>query len=141
MVLLPLAVLSGMVVLGALASPPGTALGSAPEPYPPLHGGGYTGKPAPLSPDPLVQYVWSPSVNRSQLQIFTLRPKSVSVQAGSCKGSDSLTAASPHVTVTEPVRLLLDFGNENPAWLEFVGVPPVPRAVQSSLRQPQLKIQ
>jgi hypothetical protein len=106
--------------LGALAAPSGPPLGAAPEPFPPLHGGSFSGRAAPLSPDPLAEYVWAPSVNRSQLQIFTKYPSSVTVQAGSCAHADELAAASPRVTVTEPVRLLLDFGNENPAWLELV---------------------
>jgi alpha-L-rhamnosidase len=103
----------------ATASPP---LGAAPEPYAPLHGGQFSGRPAPLSPDPLVRYQFGPSVNRTALQLFTVRPTSVQVLRGGCVGCATLSssAAPPHATITAPLTILrIDFGVELPAWLEI----------------------
>jgi hypothetical protein len=89
----------------AEAGPP--PLGMAPELYQPLHGGAFTGKPAPLSPDPLVAYVFGPGVNHTALQIFTVRPVAVAVLSGKCDGCESLATATPKATITGPVQVLI----------------------------------
>lgn len=101
---------------------PPPPLGDAPEPYKPLHGGGFTGPAAALSPDPLVQYQYSdPSINYTALQIFTVRPVAVTVLAGghNCAGCARLASAAPAATVTGPCILRFDFGAELPAWFEL----------------------
>jgi hypothetical protein len=57
--------------------------GYAPEPYPYLNGGSFSGPPVPDSFDPLVQYVWPASVNASQLQCYLVLPKLVTISGGS----------------------------------------------------------
>ena len=52
---------------------PGSSLGVAPEPYTLLHDGGFTGRAAPLSPDPLAAYQWTSALADTQsLQVYTL---------------------------------------------------------------------
>ena len=119
----------------AVADPP-PPLGSAPEPYRPLHSGGFTGQPAPLSPDPLAAYEFGPGVNATALQIFTVRPVAVTVLFGAdhCVGCASLATASPKATITGPVTLRMDFGVELPAWVEVdtTGSTPQPSAAALS---------
>ncbi len=42
---------------------------SAPQPFPWLNGGSFTGPEIPFHPDPLATYKWLPDVNASQLQV------------------------------------------------------------------------
>ena len=101
--------LAPLLLKAALAanSAAGPPLGSAPELYQPLHGGAFTGKPAPLSPDPLAAYVFGPGVNHTALQIFTVRPVAVAVLSGKCDGCESLTTATPKATITGPVQVII----------------------------------
>ena len=102
--------------VGRSAPPP---LGKAPELYKPLHSGAFSGRAAPLSPDPLATYQFSPSVNATALQIFTVRPVHVAILSGTgCVGCESLATETPAATITGPVQLRFDFGVELPAWLE-----------------------
>ena len=104
------------VSAGRSAPPP---LGSAPGLYKPLHSGAFSGRAAPLSPDPLVTYQFDPSVNATALQIFTVRPVEVVVLSGTgCVGCDTLSTETPSATISGPVQLRFDFGVELPAWLE-----------------------
>ena len=109
---------------------PGPALGSAPEPYSPVHGGGFTGPPAPLSPDPMVRYVWpgidggGVPVDPSKLQAYTVGPVNISVLAGMVSNPAALLGPTPSdaaitVAADAPVSILFDFGVELPAWLEI----------------------
>ena len=99
--------------------------GAAPQPWPPLFGGSFSGPPQPLSPDPLVRYVWPLSgaspINDTTLQIFA-------VPAATCTGappssffntSSAIGSLSPSITVSGAGTLLIGFGVELPAWLEF----------------------
>ena len=108
------------LVAGARApAAPRPPLGAAPEPYEPLHGGAFSGRAAPLSPDPLVRYQFTePALNLTALQIFTVRPVAVAVLSGSCDSCASLATAQPRATIRGPVVLRLDFGVELPAWFE-----------------------
>ena len=65
--------------------------GDAPELYKPLHGGGFTNRAAPMSPDPLAEYQWGPDIDTTPLQVYTMRPIQVAVQAGEVVGVSSLT--------------------------------------------------
>ena len=102
------------------------AFSSAPEPWAPLHGGGFTGPAAPFSPDPLVRYVWPdiPSVNDTALQIFPVAPVSCGPAPGTPAASFSNASGCagtllPAITVSGQGTLLVDFGVELPGWLEF----------------------
>lgn len=97
--------------------------GSAPQPWLPLHGGGFTGHPVPSSPDPLVAYVWPdiPAINDTQLQIFPVAPVSCGPSPGSDPSSfiNASLCDSSSVTVVGNGTLLIDFGVELPAWFEI----------------------
>ena len=92
------------------------------EPYPAIHGGDYSGTPAPFSPDPLVAYQWPPSVNASLLQIYMGGATSVySATPSSFSGLDTLVNRTDgsKVEVLHPGTLVLDFGFECAGWLEM----------------------
>ena len=99
----------------------------APEPFSWIHGAVPAPGGAPhASSDPLVALQWSPSVNRSTLQIYSTAPTGFEVEAGakSFKGLSSLTrpatAVQPmDVVVSGAGRVRLDFGTERAAWLEL----------------------
>jgi alpha-L-rhamnosidase len=97
--------------------------GSAPQPFPWLHGGAFTGPPIPFHADPLARYVWAPGVDASVLQIFALLPASVDEMPGTAPGAfgnaSSLLARGPRVAVAGAGALKLDFGLNSAAWLEF----------------------
>ena len=102
------------------------SFGSAPQPWPPLHGGGFTGPAAPFSPDPLVRYAWTdiPSINDTVLQIFPVAPVACGPAPGTPASSFSNAsscggAQSPAITVSGAGTLVVDFGVELPAWFEF----------------------
>ena len=101
----------------------GLAHGLAPEPYPPLSGGAFTGPPQPLSPDPLVRYVYGPAANVSQVQVFTVLPVAATLapgtDAGAFLGWQTLSSPAPHVTASGAGSITLDFGVELPAWVEL----------------------
>jgi alpha-L-rhamnosidase len=95
------------------------------EPWLYLHGGSFTGAAQPLSPDPLVAYQWSPTVNSTPLQIYDMLPVSLSLLQGTSPSSfvnlDSLIfpATNASVTVTGPGAFVFDIATESAAWLEF----------------------
>ena len=93
------------------------------EPYRYLHDGAFTGPSVPLSPDPLVRYVWNANApNASQLQLYDVLPVSAQLTAGtppsSFAGLASLATASPSVAVSGAGGFVVDFGVEGPAWIE-----------------------
>eukprot|EP00026_Physarum_polycephalum_P000731 Phypoly_transcript_00732.p1 GENE.Phypoly_transcript_00732~~Phypoly_transcript_00732.p1 ORF type:complete len:853 (+),score=76.09 Phypoly_transcript_00732:1556-4114(+) len=90
------------------------------EPYPYLNGGAFIGPAVSDSPDPLVTYRWDTNVNTTQLQIYNLLPVSATTdQPSSFTNLGSLTSKSPNVTVSGNGSIILDFGVESAAWLEF----------------------
>ena len=95
--------------------------GAAPNLYPPIHGLDHFGPAVDASPDPLVRYRWLASVNQSVLQQFNLYPKTVSVvPVSSFENVQSLmNGSNTNVTVTGVGSIMMDFGQENAAWLEF----------------------
>ena len=105
-------------------------LGAAPEPWPPLNGGGFRGAPQPQSPDPLVRYEWDAGVNASVLQIFPVPATACGPAAGTAADSflgaaSAVGSVACSITVRGAGTLEVDFGVELPAWVEFdaVGVP------------------
>lgn len=117
------ATLAFVLVCAAHGVPSASSLGSAPEPYPPLSGGSFSGPAQPLSPDPLVSYVYGGGANVSQLQIFALPPVTAVLAEGTLEaafpGWQTLTSSAPSVLVRGAGGLVLDFGVELPAWVEL----------------------
>lgn len=93
------------------------------EPYNGLYNGAFTGTPSPFNPDPIANYVWSPSVDTSQLQVVFLPPNGVTLINGtdpaSFQGYASLTNNVSSVTVSGPGVVQFYWNTEVPAWLEF----------------------
>ena len=113
------------VSLAACTLARAAALGVAPQPWAPLGGGAFSGAPAPQSPDPLVRYVWPfPGTDDTLLQIY----ESPAVSAGPAPGTRSdafLNASSAAGSIACAIRvvgngtLVVDFGVERAAWIEF----------------------
>ena len=96
----------------------------APQPWPPLSGGDFSGPPVPLSPDPLVRYVFNASTSVDSLYVFNVFPVSAFLLEGtpsaSFNGWESLSSpAETNVVVSGAGGVGVDFGTELPAWLEF----------------------
>ena len=112
-----------LMLLGGGAALLGLALASAPQPYPPLSGGAFSGHAQPLSPDPLVRYVWSGDTDVSQLMVFNMTPVSAQLMgatlASSFVGWETLATPTPSVRVSGAGSLRIDFGVELPAWIEL----------------------
>jgi hypothetical protein len=90
------------------------------EPYPPLHGGEFTNKAIPNSPDPLVNYHWSHPVASDGLQTYTLAPMTVRTDSPrSFSELNTMRNGKCDVTVTGTGSIRMDFGVESAAWLEF----------------------
>ena len=88
--------------------------------YPYLAGGRFSGPNIAQSPDPLVRYRWDHTKADDNLQVYYLRPISVTTETpGSFDNLASLTTSAPHVTVRGAGSIMLDFGVESAAWLEF----------------------
>ena len=121
--------------------PSGGSSGVAPEPWPPLSGGAFSGAPAPLSPDPLVRYRWplaGGSVNDSVLQIYELPAVSVGAGPGTSplafsNSSSAIGSVSCAIRVVGAGTLIFDFGVEAPAWWEFDS-PDLPAETAAALR-------
>lgn len=104
---------------------------AAPQPYPTLGPGDYSGPPTPASRDPLVRYRWDVGADAGRLQIFASPPASAAAAPpGAATGLRTLIT-SPYgegaAIVVGPASVMLDFGLELPAWLEVAvpgGVPP-----------------
>lgn len=98
--------------------------GMAPEPWPALHGGSFSGPAQPLSPDPLVRFVWGPGINETILQTYLVPavacgPASGTSSASFVNASSAVGSLTPRITVAGAGTLLIDFGVELAAWLEF----------------------
>ena len=125
--LLPLLARSSPAAPPPLARPfVSSAFGSAPEPWLPLHGGGFVAPAQPSSPDPLVSYAWPRgSFNVSALQVFAVAPVAAGASAGS-EARSFLNASSCvgggggcALRVVGAGQLIVDFGVELPGWFEF----------------------
>jgi len=90
------------------------------EPYPYVCSGSFLGRAMPESPDPIVSYHWNDPKATDGLEIYTLKPVKVTTEnAFSFHNLKTLTGDSPNVTVSGTGSIMLDFGCENAAWLEF----------------------
>ena len=90
------------------------------QPYPYVNSGSFSGDAVPESPDPLVAYRWAAPKATDGLEIYLQQPVSVSTDSTkSFENLESLTSNSPNVTVKGIGSILIDFGRENAAWLEF----------------------
>lgn len=115
-----LLLLPSLVAAASFPSPGSSGVAS--EPWPALNGGGFTGQPAPTSPDPLVRYVWPlPGVNDSVLQIYELPAVAVegAPAASFSNTSSAVGSIACGIRVAGAGNLTIDFGVELPAWLEF----------------------
>jgi len=75
------------------------------------------------SPDPLVSFRWPNPKANDALEIYLLKPKSVSAdKAKSFESLGSLTGNTPNVVVKGEGSIKLDFGVECAAWIEFDSV-------------------
>lgn len=93
---------------------------SAPEPYPYLNNGAFTGQPEAQSLDPLIQYRWNDNTNSTLLQIYVLHLVNVTAfPPTSFLNIESLLTQYPNVTVLGPGSIQVDFGIESAAWVEF----------------------
>ena len=98
------------------------AIGVAPEYWPPLGGGTFSGPPQPFSPDPLVQYVWPfPSTDDTVLQYFELSAESAggSPAASFLNTSSAVGSIACGIHVVGAGLLTIDFGVEFAGWVEF----------------------
>ena len=108
-------------------SPSPVVLGAAPQPWLPLNGGAFSGAPAPLSPDPLVRYVWPlpGGVDDSLLQIFTVPAVACGPHGLTAPGAFAGTAScggatdAVNITVSGNGTLIFSLGVELAAWVEF----------------------
>ena len=76
-------------------------LGAIEEPFPWLHGGSFSGAATNSSPDPLVTYRWSSTINRTQLQLYNVSPVAVyTADEKSFVNLESLTTSQPNVKVS-----------------------------------------
>jgi hypothetical protein len=93
------------------------------EPYAPLSGGTFSGPEQPLSPDPLVRYVYGPSSNVSALQVFSVAPVEAYLAPGTTSSVfsnwESLTTPTPLLKISGAGALVVNFGVELPAWIEL----------------------
>lgn len=90
------------------------------EPYPPLSGGSFSGSHVPESPDPLIAYRWETTAASDDLQIYVLKPVSISTKSpSSFQNLGSLKEDNTYVTVNGTGSIRFDFGITSAAWLEF----------------------
>ena len=103
---------------------PGSS-GIAPEPWPPLSGGSFSGLPAPQSPDPLIQYVWPlDAVNDTILQIYQIPAVAISLLPGTETSaftniSSAVESIACEIHVIGNGTLVIDFGVELAGWIEL----------------------
>ena len=90
------------------------------SPYAYLNGGDFKGPNVPESPDPLMRYRWDNPKAGDELQVYYLRPVSVLAEnRENFENLSSLTSHNPHVTINGTGSIMMDFGVESAAWLEF----------------------
>lgn len=109
------------------------------EPLPCLSGGAFSGPAQPLSPDPLVRYVWPASaVLNGSLQTYDVLPAAAALLPGTAPGAveglESLMTAAPAVRVVGAGGFSVDFGVESPAWVEVDVAAPLAPGDASLLR-------
>ena len=78
------------------------------------------GEKVPLSPDPIIEWQWDNPKADDELEIYTLKP--VLVKTDTPESFDelsTLTKESSKALVKGTGTIMLDFGQENAAWLEF----------------------
>jgi hypothetical protein len=128
-----------IIVQGTNGSPAQPIFGSSPmaEPYPHVSTGSFSGPAVPLSPDPLVSYRWPNPQAGDGLEVYLLKPITVSADTnGLFSNLQSLTGNNPNVTVNGNGSIRMDFGRENAGWLEFDSPDlPNPNAVQMSISE------
>ena len=128
-----------IIVQGTNGAPAQPIWGASPmaEPYSYVSAGSFSGPAVPLSPDPLVAYRWPTPKASDGLQVYLLKPITVSADTNrSFANLQSLTGRNPKVTVQGLGSIELDFGQENAAWLEFDSPDlPDPSAVQMSISE------
>ena len=106
-----------------------------PEPYAYVGNGSFSGPAVPESLDPLVAYRWPAPKASDALEIYLLKPKAVSAdKPESFANLTSLAGDSPGVTVKGAGAILLDFGRESAAWVEFDS-PDCPGGVEMSISE------
>lgn len=87
-----------------------------------------------LSPDPLVNAIWSNETANDVFQLYTLYPQKIvaSSPSSAFEGLDSLLGGPGNLTVLGSGRLVVDFGVESAGWIEFVS-DDMPESVQITL--------
>ncbi len=106
-----------------------------PEPYPCVANGSFSGTFVADSPDPLIRYRWPEPKATDGLEIYLLRPKTVSVNTkSSFAGIHSLATERPNVTVNGAGTIRVDFGQENAGWFE-IDSPDCPGGMQLSISE------
>ncbi|MHB1767189.1 MAG: alpha-L-rhamnosidase-related protein [Phycisphaerae bacterium] len=105
------------------------------EPYPPLHGGHFSGTQVPYSPDPLIGFRWDKPKASDGLQAYLVGPMHASTDApASFENLPTLTSQNCNVLVKGTGSFRVDFGVESAAWLEFDS-PDFSGAVQMSVSE------
>lgn len=99
-------------------------LGVAPEPWPALNNASWTGATQPLSPDPLVSLQFNAGTNDTVLQIFPVAAVAIGPGPGTpassfLNTSSAVGSTAVNIVVQGNGTLLIDFGVEMPAWIEF----------------------
>jgi alpha-L-rhamnosidase len=117
-----------LIVTAACASfiPPRISVRDDPsiEPWSYLKNGSFSGPAVPLSPDPLVRYQWSSTLeDRVSLQVYDLLPVAAVLTADTPSTSfsnlDSLMTINASVTVSGPGGFVVDIATESAAWVEI----------------------
>lgn len=90
------------------------------EPYPPLTGGHFGNTAATESPDPLVSWRWDSVRADDGLQVYTLRPQTVSATTpGAFSNFNTATSPTARIVVEAAGSIRFDFAVESAGWLEF----------------------
>jgi len=91
----------------------------APQPYPYITAIS-KGEKMPLSPDPIIDYLWENPRADDELEIYTIKPVVVTTDApDSFEKLATLKKNSSRVLVKGTGSIMMDFGQENAGWLEF----------------------
>ena len=121
----PAALLAPLAVAAAAAaaSPAGETVARrspAPQPYAYVSGGKATDAPA-SAVDPMAGYVWDSPKAADKLQVYVMTPARATdkTNSGSFVGLDTASRERCDIRVNGTGTILVDFGVELPAWLEF----------------------
>ena len=108
-----------LIILGVSCNTQSVEKSPAPQPYEYITGK-HTGEKVPLSPDPLIDLRWENPQADDELQIYTLKPVVIQTDAPeSFENLMSLKKNQSNVVVKGTGSIMMDFGQENAAWLEF----------------------